>query len=366
VSKKLAVAVGFIGKLPYAGMSLYNLHYLVGLRELGYDVHYVERQNNLNEYYNPTTDKMTDDPAYAISYLSKLLPLYGISSNRFSFIDRENACHVSGWNALRETLNQADFVLTLATRTWFDELQICPRRGFIDSDPMFTQVAMLNGDRAPDQYTTLFTEAARMGMTDCKVPAVQRSWIPTRPVVATSLWNFSGPPSGPLPVTCLMHWAAGSDVTYDGQVYGHKNREFERFMDLPERVTDKFILAIDGGAPRDRMQQHGWRLVAPLAVSGTIPAYREFIAKSRADFGIAKHAFVASRSGLFSDRSICYLAAGRPVLHQDTGFTDWLPVGEGVLAFSDMESIIEALRCLSSDYERHVHAARRLARSSYF
>jgi hypothetical protein len=301
--------------------------------------------------------------------LGNVLPLYGISSDRCSLIDRENVCHGSGWKLLCETLDEADFLLTLATPTWFSELERCPLRGFVDGDPLFTQAAMLDGedpaDHAPDHYTVLFTYAARMGMPDCTVPQVQRAWIPTRPVVATKLWNVSEPTTSTLPVTCLMHWAAGSEVTCNGQVYGHKDWEFERFMDLPQRVTQTFTLAVGGCAPKERLTQHGWQLVDPLTVTGTIWAYQKFIARSRADFGIAKHAYVASRCGWFSDRSICYLAAGRPVLHQDTGFTDWLPAGEGVLAFSDMASAVEALRCLNTDFQRHVRAARRVA-EQYF
>jgi hypothetical protein len=367
--RKLAVVVGFIGKLPYAGMSLYNLHYLVGLRELGYDLHYVERQDYPHEFYDPTIDEMTDDTGYALNYLRDLLPQYGISSAQFSLIDQKNVCYGTGWKALCEILNEADFVLTLATPTWFDELERCPRRGFVDGDPMFTQVAMLRGkdavDHAPEHYTVLFTAATRIGMPGCTVPEVQRSWIPTRSVVATKLWHARDVPTGPLPVTCLMHWAAGSPVTFNGQNYGHKDREFECFIDLPQRISQPFVLAVDGGAPRERLKQHGWQLADPLAVTRTIPAYREFIAGSWADLGIAKHAYVASRSGLFSDRSLCYLAAGRPVLHQDTGFTDWLPAGEGVLPFSDMDGVLEALQLLNTDYARHARAARRIAEEHF-
>ena len=367
MSKPIAIAVGGIGKIPYAGMSLYYLHYIVGLRELGYDVHYVERQNNPKECYDPTADVMTDDFRYAVQYLDGLMPRYGISRERFSFIDREQRCHGSGWKNLRKALDNADFVLTLADPTWFDELECCPRRGFIDGDPLFTQVAMTDGKgsrAAVLRYDTLFTYGVRMGMPDCTLPTGGRKWIPTRPVVATALWD-SRPDASPLPVTALMHWAAGSDVTYQGRVYGHKNREFERFIDLPQRTAQPFVLAVGGSAPRERLRRHGWQLVAPLAKTRTIEAYQQFIGRSRADFGIAKHAYVASRCGWFSDRSTCYLAAGRPVLHQDTGFGHWLPTGEGVLPFSDTDSVLEALGCLDADYLRHARAAREIAEEHF-
>jgi hypothetical protein len=368
MSKPLAVLVGFIGKLPMAGMTFYNLHYIAGLHRLGYDVHYVERQDGPDDCYDPIGNAMTDDPRYAIAYLEALLPGFGIPRQRFSFIDRADRCQGSGWGTLRAALDQADFLLTVATPTWFDELERCPRRGFVDGDPLFTQVAMATGKgtraAAPAHYDTLFTYGVRMGMADCTLPTAGRKWIPTRPVVVTQLWDPT-PATGPLPITALMHWAAGSELTYDGRVYGHKNREFERFIDLPRRAAAPFVLAVGGRAPQERLRQHGWHLVDPLAASKTLDVYREFIANSRADFGVAKHAYVASRSGWFSDRSTCYLAAGRPVLHQDTGCGDWLPTGEGVLLFSDLDDVLEALGRLDADYARHARAARVIAEEQF-
>jgi hypothetical protein len=365
MSNPLAVVVGFIGKLPVAGMSFYNLHYICGLQELGYEVHYVERQNRPDECYNPVGSVFSDDTSFALNYLSRLLPDYRISRERFSFIDRQERCHGSGWKALERVLAQADFVLTIADRTWFDELERCPRRAFVDGDPVFTQVAILT-EAAPElvHYDTLFSYATRIGKPDCTVPPAGLNWIPTRPVVSTRLWDLT-PASGQLPVTTVMNWAAWGDVEYNSLTYGHKNREFERFIDLPKHTAQPFALAAGGPVPRELLKQHGWGLVDPLEATGTIQAYQKFIAGSRADFGIAKHAYVASRCGWFSDRSTCYLAAGRPVLHQETGFTDWLPVGEGVFAFSVMDDVLRALRCLDLDYARHARAARSLA-EDYF
>jgi hypothetical protein len=367
-TKPLAVVIGFIGKLPVAGMSLYNLHYIAGLQALGYDIHYVERQNEPCECYDPGAGDFTDDPRYALGYLETVLAQFGITGGQFSFLDREGGCHGSGWDTLRGALDRADFVFALADPTWFDELERCPRRAFIDGDPMFTQILMAEGElcraRVPFRYNVLFTYAVRMGMADCLVPTAGREWIGTRPVVATRLWDPT-PAVGPLPITTVMHWGAWEDMIYQGRIYGHKNRELERFIDLPRRTAQSFVLAVAGSAPDGQLREHGWHLVDPVAATITIESYRKFIAGSRADFGIAKHAYVASRSGWFSDRSTCYLAAGRPVLHQDTGCGDWLPTGEGVLLFSDVDDVLEALRKLDADYERHAQAARAIAEEHF-
>lgn len=366
--KPLAVLVGFIGKFPVAGMTLYNLHHIVGLQALGYDVHYIERQNVPSEYYDPMSDAWTDEPTYALGYLETTLSGIGITRGRYTLIDRRNRCYGSDRQTLCDALDRADFVLTLADPAWFDDLGRCPRRAFIDGDPMLTQVAILEGNGPESEilenYDVLFTYGVRMGMQDCTLPSLGRKWLPARPVVATGLWECV-PVSTPAPITTVMNWAAGPDVTHDGRKYGHKGREFERFLELPQRTHRKFHIAAGGPTPQERLREYGWVLEDPLGISRTVHEYQQFIAHSWADFGIAKQAYVASRSGWFSDRSTCYLAAGRPVLHQETGFSDWLPAGEGVFPFSTVDDVLAALEELDGYYERHAKAACRIAEEHF-
>ena len=368
--RPLAIVVGFIGKSPLAGMTLYNLHHVLGLQELGYDVHYVERQNTAWDCYDPDAGLFTDDASYALHYLANTLARFaGIEPKSFSFVDLEGRCHGSGWRGLRVALGRADFVLTIEDVTWFDDLERCPRRAFVDGDPLFTQVDMLDKDHpkavALQHYDVLFTYCTRMGEADCTVPQAGREWTPTRTGVATRLWDAT-PAVPPLPLTTVMHWGAWDDYEHEGRLYGHKNRELERFLELPRLTSYEFRLAIGGGsAPVDRLVASGWQVAESADVTRDIGIYRSFISASYADFGIAKHAYVASRGGWFSDRSTCYLAAGRPVLHQDTGFGDWLPTGEGVFAFRDQDDVLAALAELEADYERHARAARAIA-EEYF
>ena len=362
MSRPLAIVVGFIGKQPVAGMAYYNIHYIVGLQELGYDVHFVERQNQPLECYDPSINDITDNPEYALQFLAAVLPRFNI--DRFSFIDRENRCHGSGWEELKAAIRRAEFVLTLADETWFDELGMCEQRAFIDGDPMITQIGMLNEDPyislAVRNYPVLFSYATRMGKPDCTVPSLGREWMPARPVVATSLWDDM-PAATDSPITNVMLWS-DQEMLLNGKVYGHKGREFERFMELPQRTAQTFALAVgDRKAPLEVLREKGWRLLKPLEQTGTLDSYQAFIKQSRADFGVAKHAYAASRSGWFSDRSTCYLAAGRPVLHQDTGCGDWLPTGNGVFLFSDMDDVLEAIDIMNADYHHHARAARQVA-----
>jgi hypothetical protein len=369
VTRPIAIVVGFIGKLPMAGMTLYNLHYIAGLQDLGYDVHYVERQNGPQDYYNPEQNVMTAEIDYGIAYTKSILETFGIGAKRTSVIDADQGCRESGWQALNGAISDAAFILDLADATWFDELDRCPRRAFVDGDPLFTQAAMLNeGDVAMKiaNYNTLFTYCTRMGKPDCLVPDAGRQWIPTRPVVCTRLWTVELPENpASLPVSNLMNWSAGAEIELGGRKFAQKGPELERFIDMPSLAGDTFVLAIGGPAPRDRLREHGWTLTDPIAVTRTLDSYRDFIIESRADFGIAKHAYVASRSGWFSDRSVCYLASGRPVMHQDTGFSEWLPVGEGVFSFSTPNDVLAALSELGGNYAQHVNSARRIAEEHF-
>src|SRR5262249_36585480 len=155
-------------------------------------------------------------------------------------------------------------------------------------------VAMVQGEEplatALNHYDPLFTYGVRLGMPDCTLPTAGRQWLPTRPVVATQLWDPT-PAAGLLPVSALMNWSGWEEVTYEGRGDGHKNREFERFIDLPRRTAQPFALAVGGPAPKEWLRAHGWQLVDPLDTTRTIETYRQFIAGSRADFGIAKHAY---------------------------------------------------------------------------
>lgn len=370
-SQPTVIFCGFVGKAPVAGMALANLHVIDGFQSLGYNVHYVERLNHPLECYDPSSNSMTDDPAYAVNYLYGLLPQYGIRPDCYSFIDRDNNCHGSGWSALEKAIRKAELVLAMGDPVWFDELEGCQRRVYIDTDPLFTQVALETGMGRPtwtnsilSKYNVLFTEGMRYGREGCTIPSASLDWIPIQTTISTRLWK-TVPVKIDAPITTVMNWGAWDDVIYDGQIYGHKNREFERFKRLPKLTERDICLAAGGPAPKSSLIEGGWKLVDPLSVTGTINEYQKFIAGSWADFGIAKHAYVQSQGGWFSDRSTCYMASGRPVLHQDTGCGDWLPTGEGVILFSDIDDLIRGIEKLEKNYEHHSRMARLLA-EDYF
>jgi hypothetical protein len=156
-----------------------------------------------------------------------------------------------------------------------------------------------------------------------------------------------------------MTWKNGSFADVDG----NKDREFLRFLELPRRTAQRFRLAVNG--PLDLLRAHGWDPVDAMSVSRSLWDYRAFVRGSKAEFGVAKHAYVANRSGWFSDRTECYLAAGRPALVQDTGWSAHLPAGTGLVGFSTPEEALEGLDAIDRDYPLHARRAREIAREHF-
>ncbi len=181
------------------------------------------------------------------------------------------------------------------------------------------------------------------------------------PPVALSEWPFVEPDSA-THFTSVMRWQGFASVTVNGQVCGEKDAEFQQYIDLPRLTKQPLRLALNGP---DFLVKHGWEVVPGEIATRTFSSYRDFIQQSRGEFGVARQYYVKTRGGWFSDRSVCYLASGRPVLVQDTALSDWLPTGEGVLTFRNVAEAVSGLEQVNSDYQRHRQAARRLA-EEYF
>jgi hypothetical protein len=226
---------------------------------------------------------------------------------------------------------------------------------------VFTQLALAKGDawyvdffRRFDRH---FTFGANIGTPACAVPTSGFSWHHTWQPVVMDLWHSSEPPGDRF--TTVMTWKIESFTDVDG----NKDREFVKFIDLPSRTTSRFELAVNG--PQQLLRAHGWPTVDAMGVSRSLWDYRRFIQRSRAEFGVAKHAYVAHRSGWFSDRTECYLAAGRPAVVQDTGWSAHLPSGTGLIGFVTPEEAIEALARVEADYETHARRAAEIAKEHF-
>ncbi len=242
---------------------------------------------------------------------------------------------------------------------------------FLDIDPgypqMWRELGLADLLAGHDRFVTL---GANVGRPGCAIPDCGVEWIATPPPVDVERWTPARAGGPERAFTTVATWRNPyGTVSFDGVTYGSRVHEFRRFVELPRLVDADFELALDVDAAETRdlaaLERNGWRIVDPRRVAGTPAAYRDYIRGSRAELCVAQEMYVATRSGWLSDRSVCYLASGRPVLAQDTGLKDHYPVGEGLLTFSTLEEAAAGVEAIERDYERHSAAARALAEEHF-
>jgi hypothetical protein len=351
------LVAGIIARYPFGGVTWCSLMYLLGLRALGHEVFYIEDTGEC--IYDPVQNAMSEDPSYGTRYIHQSLRPYGLG-DRWSFVNYDGTYHGASKEAVRAYCAKADLYINLSGGSWFwrDEYARIPARVFIDTDPVFTQLAIAKGEPWYvdffRRFDRLFTFGANIGTPASPVPTGGFTWLKTWQPVVLDLWRTDAPPADQR-FTTVMTWKTESFTDVDG----NKDREFVRFIDLPSRAGRRFLLAVNG--PQDLLRAHGWDTVDAMAVSRSPREYREFLHHSKAEFGVAKHAYVSQRSGWFSDRTECYLASGRPAVVQDTGWSAHLPAGEGLFAFSTPDGAIDGLDRVDADYPRHSRAAREIA-----
>jgi hypothetical protein len=348
---------GHLIRYPVGGFSWHHLQYLLGFRQLGHEVAYFEHFGWDQSCYDPARGVMTNDPSYGLTYWIDLLETHGLDIP-YCYIAADGECHSLSREGLAQICREADVYFNLSNINWIPELAECRKRALIDTDPVFTQIKAHGLGGPFSDYAARFTYGENIGRTGCSMPDGGVQWLPTRQPVVLSCWATTPPPAqGSL--TTVMNWSAYGDHEYQGQVYGQKNREFERYWNLPKDVDGALSIAINApGEIRQRLDDHGWGVIDPLSVTLKPSDYQAFIAESKAEFSVAKHGYVVTNSGWFSDRSCGYLASGRPVILQDTGFSEFLPTGDGLLAYSDYDGARQAIESVLRDPESHGRAAR--------
>ena len=360
-----------VGQYPMAGVAWQAVHYLVGFQRLGWDVYYVEDSGAAP--YDPEVMSVTEDCRFAVGYVGDVMRRFGLA-DRWAYLDlMHGEVHGLSRPAVDDLYRTATAIVNLCGAT---APRAEHRQGakllYVETDPVYEQFNVALGDAASlgfiRSHDVLFTYGENLGGADCPVPTSGFAWHVTRPPVVTDLWD------GPIDLdarafTTVASFAnKGKDITYDGVRYEwSKHSNFARFLDLPRHTPQPFVMAMKPGDPavERQVRDAGWTLVDPDATSRDVDGYRRFIRESRGEFTVAKDIYVRPRSGWFSDRSVCYLAAGRPVVTQDTGFGRFVPTGEGLFAYSTMEEAVDALARVNADYGRHSAAARRVAAESF-
>jgi hypothetical protein len=368
-SRLRLVVLGMMGRVPFGGQTWLYANWLRGLSALGHDVYYVE--DDTVWPYDPVANSITDDCSYAVNHVKTTMERIGLADRwAFRLADRSGASWGHTEAELRELYRSCDALLNIVGATDLREEHMqAPLRVYLQTDPVTAELRLANGDEhtaeAFANHHVLATYGENYGAPDCGVPLNGRSYVFTRQPVDLELWPGAFDLTARYFTTIGNYRQDGGDVEWNGSTFHwSKHHEWEKFLTLPALTAQPFELAMspDLQADRDRITAAGWRLTPPLEMSlDVFGAYPDYIRASRGEFTVAKDQNIRLRSGWFSERDVCYLASGKPVVTQDTGFANILPTGEGLFAVADVEQAAAAIEQINGDYERHCRAARAIA-----
>ena len=367
-SKLTILLSGMIASDPHQGGATWAvLQYLLGFKQLGHDVYFVE----------PLEEKSLQPAGAALSdslnaaYFHQVMVDFGLE--RTSALLQTGTRQTVGlpYDEMRQVARRADVLINISGMLTDEALlESIPTRVYLDLDPAFIQLwnAVYGIDMRFAGHTHFVTIGLNLGQPDCPVPLCGLDWITTPQPLVLTHWpragniTFDG-------LTTIGNWRGYGSVEHEGVFYGQKAHSLRQYITLPTLTEEKFMPALNIHPAEEKdlaaLAAHGWHLLDPSEVAATPASYRRFIQESKAEFGIAKSGYVASRCGWFSDRSICYLASGRPVIAQETGFSRFLPTGEGLFAFETSGDVLAAIEAMNRDYARHARAARAIA-EEYF
>jgi hypothetical protein len=376
-AKKIIVC-GTMGEVPFGGMAWQVMHHLEGFRRLGHEVFYVEDTNRWP--YDPDRNTVTDDCAYAVRFIERVLDECGLGG-RWAYKSAsggrdkpEIGGQVFGMTQqdLANLYAQADILINLTGSTELRDRQLdVPVRIYLETDPVLRQIEIAHGEASTIEllkaHTHHFTYGENIGSPACAVPTGMFQYQPTRPPVIVDWWETEQRPRECF--TTIGNWRQdGKDLEWNGETYRwSKHYEFLKFLEVPVlsgECVELALSSVDAEAV-DMLTSRSWRVVNSMEISRDIAPYLDYVKSSRGEFTVAKDQNVRLKSGWFSDRSACYLAAGRPVITQNTGFETVLPVGEGLFAFNTMEDILASLEAIRLDYDRHSRAASSIARHHF-
>ena len=375
IHQQRIVLLGAMSKHTVAGVVWQTVHYLVGLKRLGYDVYYIEAHASTPTKFSRSEED--DGSVKAAAFISQVMDRFDLKDKwAFHALHADGVCYGMREEQLKQLYGSAELIINLHGATVpLPEHSATGRLIYLETDPVALQIELHDKNQPTvdflEPHCAFFTFGENYGNPDCKLPVSDRfHFRATRQPVVLDFWNSHGNGTGEC-FTTVGNWQQlkrHREIYFRGEVYHwSKHYEFLKFLDLPRRTRQPFELALSTYDDQDKLmlESHGWQVRDALSFSNDTDAYRQYIARSRGEFTVAKDQNVRLRSGWFSDRSATYLAAGRPVITQETGFTNILPTGEGLFAFSTMDEIEQAVDSINSDYKRHSRAACDIARE-YF
>jgi len=368
VKKLRLIVLGMMGRCPYGGQTWLYLNWLRGLAACGHEVWYVE--DDTVWPYDPNQNTITDDCTYAVRHIETSLERTGLSGMwAFRLADRKDACWGLSSAKLDELYRSCDALLNIVGATDLRGEQLAAKfRVYVETDPVTAELRLDEGDEHTRQafanHHAIVTYGENYGAPDCGVPLSGINFKKTRQPIDLELWPMAFDAAAKNFTTIGNYRQEGSDVTWRGQSYRwSKHHEWEKFMNLPKLTQQPFELAMTCKPEEKKtLESAGWGVVPAYEMSLDIfGQYPEYFRRSRAEFTVAKDQNIRLKSGWFSERDACYLASGKPVITQDTGFSNVLPTGNGLFAFTTMEEVLTAIDRINSDYKKQCEAARAIA-----
>lgn len=362
------VVGGYVAPFPSAGLFWHYAQYVLGFQALGHEVWYLEDSGDHPWGWDLARNVQDDLCAHGCAWLAREMAELGLA-DRWVFRHVPSGRH-SGMDAATtgDVLAGADLLVNVScVLTPRPEYARIPVRIAVDTDPVFTQIKVAAGVGSQwvdfaEAHTRLFTFGRP------PLPAQWHEWLPTRQPVCLDRWKPTPPPPGGA-LTTVASWQSYPPLTWEGRSYGTKGQTLAAFDRLPAAMPCPVEVALGPGSGADagaaQLREGGWRVADGAATSVDSAAYRRFIDGSLGEIGLAKHGYVAGRSGWFSERTCAYLASGRPAVVQDTGWSDWLPTGKGLFAFSTAEEAAAGAAEILADPAGHGRAARRLAEDHF-
>ena len=376
-NKLRIIVTGYIVGYPLGGMTWHHLNYLLGFAELGHEVIFYEDSGQWLQPYDPSNNTCSDDPSYGIGYLTEAFAYEGLEAKWCYHSELQGRYYGLSRDEWMNAVDGADLVLCVSGVTpWRDEFAKAKRRCVIDTDPVFTQLRMRHDESFLNyykQFDRIATFGKLIGTPDCPLPTAGLKWVGTNQPIAMPHWPFIPPPpqgGRRMPFSTIGKWEHTSDrnFEYDGKSYASsKGIEWMKLLDLPRRVSMPLEMAMASMPDETKrtFESHGWRFTDPTIASISTNAYRDFIQSRSGEFTVAKQIYAGLPSGWFSDRSAAFLASGRPVITQSSGFEKWLPTGEGLFSFASIDEAQAALESISADYPTHARAARQIAEEHF-
>jgi hypothetical protein len=370
VSEGTIILGGSVAQRPgRGGHTWVFLQYLLGFRDLGWDVVLVDRlepEMCLDAAGNPRQVERSEN----LRYFREVMERFDLADSFALLCDGGTRCLGLSRDELRRRTADAAFLLNVNGFVEDEQvLEAARLRAFLDIDPgfgqMWRELGLSDVFRGHDAYVTI---GENIGLPGCQIPTCGLEWITTPQPVVLEQWPRARGAAGRF--TTVASWRGPfAPIEYGGETYGLRVHEWRRFAELPVRSTQAFEVALDideaDASDLELLRENGWLLVDPGTAAGDPWAYRAYVQASKAELMVAKNMYVRAWSGWFSDRSVCYLASGRPVLAQDTGFTRLYPAGAGLLAFTTLDEAVAGAAELAGDYRRHARAAREIAEEHF-